>query len=361
MTTYVKYAGHWTPGTLIYVKRTGKWVPVQNQYVKSGGHWYQSYTSDTTPPPVPQLSYEIVNTTFHEDGKIKAGRYLRIKVQIPGAHIPDLRRIRVLTSYNGGPPSSQYGGNYIAQAEDRWPTEPWSDFSFNGWNSSSPSKLSNDDKMKLFPYMASERTRLPEGKHYFAAWAEDFNGNWSAGTFVTVNLPPLNQDSPDRIVREATFFPDGSGSIGNGVFTNGYLRQDTNPNSRGVWLYHNKIAGTIKNDANIRGAQIWINRVDGKGGSHNIHLFGHQAQWTGDLGGLNSENTAKVGELASGGSNWFSLTAAQQAVLKTTKGFGLHFINPNTGEHRANDFSIVQAVGNNAWSGALHVTWDEPA
>lgn len=373
MPVYYKIAGTWTVVDRPYIKINNVQVPVKEVWVKRSGSWQQAYEFDETPPDPPVVSLEIVETSYwEEDGRIgtkKTGRHVKVGVRSPGvSHDEDLKLIRVLSTYNGKAPTTQYGGTYTSKSDEDFPDEPWSDFSFNGHNDSGNNKDSSVYHYKEWPRNANTSSQL-EGQTtmHFTAWSQDLNGNWSTATAASIFIPKKSADGSEVIVKEARFQANNGGSHeAGGLFTPGQLVQASGPSSIGMWFYGNQITDNVgkQGPANIRNAQIYVSRVDDDGGaaSANIYLYWHDYGSTGAISGnINRRGTTKVGTLAKGEAKWFDLPATMIEKLESRelKGFGLHRQDPDKASAFANDFSKVKSLTDDLRSGEVHVVWTE--
>jgi hypothetical protein len=356
---YFKISGAWTQVDRPYVKVSGAWKPAKEVWVKRSGAWVQSYLFDITPPDPPTLSLEIVVTS-------SGGRHIKVGARSPGSsHDPNLKRIRVLTTYNGKAPTTQFGGTYTRAADDNFPDEPWSDWSYNGFNSSPSGKDSSEYHYKTWPRSATPETTLAGGQtYYFTAWAEDVAGNWSVAQAALINVPKSGGDS-NTVVKEARFQVNTSGKLVSSGFASGDLIQSGGPASRGIWLYGTEIRNNIgsQGPATIRSAQIRISRRDDTGQpTANLYLYWHDYAGAGSLPSSPTRHQAtKIGQIAKGETKWFDLPSAFYSHLtgKDILGFGLDNKNPSFAAAQPSDYSEVQSVSDDIRTGEVHVVWSE--
>lgn len=357
---YYKNSGVWTKVTRTYLKTTGTWTSVKEVDVKSSGIWKQSFVYDVTPPPAPVLSLSLIT---HD-----TGRYIQVSAHTTGTTTDlGLRRIRVLTTYNGASPTSQYGATFTEEVAANFPNEPWSEFSFNGYNDSNTLTNTANGKIKDWPRNATVNTQAAAGTYYFAAWSEDFYGNWSTGTFANITLPKIATNN-DVLTKEKDFVVNHTASIkNNSVFNYGDMIQQDNPRSNGIMMYGSVISDAIGKDGTptIKSAQIFVNRRDDSGkGSANVYLYWHNYPNKEALP-TNLDNTVKhditkIGTIAKGESKWMSIPDSYLSDLQNgnIKGFGFNWRDPDKTANE-NDYSVLKNNTDAPNQGKLHVVWTE--
>ena len=367
MSVHFKVSGAWKTVERPYTRYNGTWAPAKDVYVRRGGVWVRAYEYDVVPPSTPMLSLEVVETTYTEGGTKKTGRHIKVGVRSSkGTQDTDLRRIRVLTTYQGKQPTTQYGGTYVAQPADNFEGEPWSDFQYNGYSGSLKSKPTNEFQYKRWPRNATNSNTLKGGEtHYFSAWAEDMNGNWSTGVHAQITVPKLGVDAPNIKVKEGRFQVFSTGSFTGGEFKGGQPIQRGNPASRGLFIYGNQVVGAIGSEgvAKIRSAQVLLKRDDDNGApSANVYLAWSEKGSVAAIndGGPEQKGGVKIGELKKGESKWFPLPEAFRTELRNNlRSLVLLNKDPNKASAFADDFSVMKSAAENARSGELHVVWEE--
>lgn len=356
---YYKISGAWVQVGRPYVKDAGVWKPSDLVYRKISGVWTVANTYDVNPPNPPEVSLQLV-TSDTGDQTVKVG------VRQTSA-TPDLQRIRVLTTYSGAAPTTQYGGTYTLAADNTYPDEPWSDFSFNGFNNSPAGKDETAFHYKFWPRNPSSTSDLPSGTQYFAAWSEDSFGNWSIGTFATINIPKKGVDTSNKKVLETSFQVNSTGFWTNSsqTFTYGNPIQQASPNLRGLFFYGNQFTQTIgfNGPPTIKSAKIRIQRQnDGGLAAANVYLSRHMYGAPGGITPpLSVSDITLLGQVNLGETKWFDLPDSFIAALESgnVKGFGLHYKDPAKATAGADDFLILDSATNSARTGELHVVWSE--
>ena len=372
MPIYYKVAGIWTDAGRPYVKRSGVWTPVKNAYVKRSGVWTESYAFDSTPPDTPNITVELVNTSYVDGTVVKSARHLKVGVRCGATHVEDLKQIYVLATTTGGvDPTSYYGTGYVITPDLDWPSEPWSYFYFNGNGGSSLDRDSSEYQYKSFPPGVTPENSVLQGNltYTFVAWAVDINDNISAPATASLFVPLVNATGSTGTVKDKSFQADNAGSITTGGFTSGKLTQQNRPKSDGIWLYHNAIPNQMGKDGTptIKSAQIRVSRVQNDGGnaSANVNLYWHNYGGSGDLPAsvtdVTRHNTTKVGTIAKGETKWFDIPETFWSHIENdeVKGFGLHFTDGGGGGSTAKDFLISRDITNAPRNGEVHIVWTE--
>lgn len=363
MTLYRKVSGAWVAATEAYVKRSGVWRIVDDAYVKRSGVWTNAFHYDITPPVAPTLTTEI-----HDNFVGRNGNYINVGIRMPGANNDSgVRRVRVLTTYNGAMPTSQYGGTFHSTAANNWKNEPWSEWRFNGFGSHTDTSVITT---KRFPVNDDGHGWLTKGrKYHFAAWAEDFYGNWSNATTATVTGTGADP-SANIITKHASFQANDAGSYTSSGWQAGILRQNASPRSNGFFLYGNQITeaiGQTGDRKNIKSAQIRLTRyADNGSAAANVYLFWHSYHNSGEVTGTeaNMKERTYIGTISKGETKWFSIPLAMLERSdgyfdENVHGFGLFYRNPAKASAFANDYSEIEGVAANVRAGELQLTWTE--
>lgn len=376
MGLYYKINGTWTEVKRPWVRRGDAWRPSDDVWIKRGGAWTKFFEYDVQPPPPPVLQLDLVETERviqsvggNGQGRLELvdyGRYIKVSCRMPYA-VPDLKRIRILTNYNGKAPTTQYGGTYVPQPDDNYPNEPWSEYHFHGFGSSGQNRDETEWRMKTWPRNADNKSDLkgPE-EYFFTAWAEDFAGNWSVGNAASIKVPKKNVEGTDAVVREARFQPLNAGTVANDGFRTGTLQQQGNPRTRGVWFYGNQfnLVGQRGKPA-VKMAQIFVQRMNDDGRENaNIYLFWHTMGGSGSVpsnGDITMRNSQKIGTLTKGQAKWLKMPNAFLTALEGNeiKGFGLAHKDAEKATYSAADFSVVRSLADSIRSGEVHVVWNE--
>jgi hypothetical protein len=364
--SFLKLGGIWgVPASRVYRKIDGVWKVTDEVYVKVGGVWQMCHEYDVTPPAIPELSLEIVDTEYWENHVRKTGRYIKVGVRTPGGtHDTDLKQIRVLTTYNNKSPTTQFGGNRITMPDDDHPNEPWMSTGFNGYNGSQRDH-SEVFHYKRWPRNAGNHTNIKAGKEFFAAWAEDLNGNWSAGNFASIVVPKKGVDAANRVTKEARFQVNSTGSWSQERFTYGRPKQANSPRSRGLLFYGNQIRANIgaRGRPVIKKAEILVQRRNDTGTSMaNIYIFRHPYGAPSAIGQeLSHHDAIKIGQIKKGEQKWFQLPDSYIPLLEddVIKGFGFWYKNPDHNQASAQDYSVLNSKDDNIRTGELHIVWQE--
>lgn len=365
MTVYQKIDGVWTPATMIYVNRGGVQTPAANAYVKRSGVWTSAYIYDVVPPPAPIIEAQLVER--FSGGKLIA-RWYNVGVRAPGsANDTNIRRIRVLTTFDNAYPTSQYGGTYTAGASSNYPDEPWSEWRYNGFGSHGDTSVISQ---KAWPRNPASTYTIPEGKDYhFSAWTEDFAGNWSNVTSIKVTSPKNSIDNANVIAKSGRFQITESGSATTGAYTPGKLVQRWSPYSEGLYFYGNQIQDTIgeQGSPTIKSAQIYIQRLnDGGSPTANVYIARHTYANSGLLpsSGREYHTPEKLGTIAKGEGKWFPLPESYYPFLRGSGDNGVKGIKLSNKDFTkasafADDFSEMAGIGENLRAGEMYVSWTE--
>jgi len=372
MTAFIKVDGAWVPADRLHYHVNGGWAPVQKGYVRRSGVWTKFYELDITPPPSPQIDLTIIETKYGQNNQNK-GRHIRVVVSLPG---PDqaatTKLIRVLTTYQGKQPTTQFGGTYTAQPDANHPDEPWSDWTYK------PDGVHNttQGQYKTWPRSATDSSKLTDGeRYYFSGWTLDRAGNWSAPTHTSI-VAPKDGGGSNILHKETRFQPNWAGTMtSSGSFTIGQMTQQGNPLRRGVIGYGNKVENEIgsQGPATIKTAQIKLARTNDNGSaSANIYIayHAHLNYGSPDPDGhpWNTWSEArKLGTLSKGESKWFdipsnfhdNLVKYVSGSIGNFRGFVLLEKDPSHAAAQADDFSVLKSQAELSTQGELHVTWTE--
>lgn len=218
MTIHVKDSGVWTPAQLD-AKNSGAWAEASQGWVKDAGVWKKFYQQDITPPVVPTLTLDLVDN-----------RYVNVNVKANTVADTDLDRVRVLVG-NGNYPANQFSSGFVSVSDSTYPNEPWSEYLYNVTGGHTVTT----QYTKEYPPNPGLSTQLPQGAYtYFGAWAKDFRGNWSAGSFQRIWVPARTIPStpPPKVIKVATYTADWSEDF----LQTGQLRWNTGVNNyMGLW------------------------------------------------------------------------------------------------------------------------------
>lgn len=364
MTLYTKADGVQKTVAQAYVRVNGVYVPAKQAYVRVAGVYQSSFIYDETPPNPPEITLQLVE--HRNDKDVLTGRYIKVGVRLPGgAHDDEARLVRVLTNYQGGPPTTNEGGNFTQESDNTYPNEPWSEWRYNSYGT-------HDDTSQYAykqwePNSTSASDLENDKTYYFTGWSLDNRGNWSIPTAAQLHVPKASVDAHNIIVKETSFQPNASGSWKSAGYQSGQLEQANNPRSRGLWFYGSQFTNSIgtQGEPTIRSAQVWIKREDDGGQANaDIHLFWTKYSTPGDLPapgtGLTMYDTTKLGTLALGQSKWFDLPARFLIDMnKNIKGMGLDYKDYQKAGWYPQDYSVVQSVAQNLRCGEVHVVWQE--
>jgi hypothetical protein len=291
-----------------------------------------------------------------------------VGVRLPGtANDDDAQLVRVLTTYNGKPPTTQFGGTYTSTPDTTYPNEPWSEWRYNDYGGHNDTSV---EVFKQWPLNYGDGQIIPGDKDYFfTAWALDNSGNWSAPTAAQIHIPKDSVDAANTITKETRFQANSGGSWRSAGFQSGDLIQQKSPRSVGLWFYGNQITEAMgaSGAVTVKGAQIHIRREnDGGAANANVYLFWTNYAVQGDLpnpsapGGITKHEITKLGQLAKGQDKWFDLPDSYFDNLNSNvKGMGLDWKDPVKADASANDFSQIMSVGSALRCGELHVVWEE--
>lgn len=367
MSLHLKVDGVWVTAERPYVLRNGVWTAGQSAYVKRSGVWVQAYDYDVTPPNPPEITLNL-----HEDrnGSKLVSRWLRVGVRLPGgANDPDARLTRILTTYEGKPPTTQFGGTFTSAVDASYAGEPWSEWRYNEFG---PHKDTSVYIYKQWPRNAKAGTIIAGDKTYhFGGWSLDRDGNWSTVNQASFKVPKASVDAPNIIIKEARFQPNSSGSWTSDGFVSGDLVQQASPHSTGLWFYGHQFTDSIgaqtAGDEHIKvtNSQIYVIRGDDDGQANaNVYLF-----WTtyDQVSALPAKGQAitrneitKLGTLAKGQAKWFDLPDKYNDNLnKSIKGLGLDGKDPSKATSYPEDYSTVTSTATNLRCGEVHIVWQE--
>lgn len=369
MDLWQKVDGVWTKAQRPYVQRNGVWTAVNAAYVKRSGVWVQSYDYDITPPNPPEITLSLYED---RNGTKLVSRWIRVGVRLPGsANDPDAQLSRILTTYAGQPPTTQFGGTYTSKTDSTYGGEPWSEWRYNSYG---PHKDTSVYAYKQWPRNATAGTIITGDKTYhFGGWSLDNSGNWSTVNQASIKVPKGSVNFPNIVIKEARFQPNESGSWRTEGFASGKLVQQASPHSTGLWFYGNQFVDSIgaqttgSEHISVRNAQIWISREDDTGTPNaNIYLFWTDYPSVASLPpgpgneAITRHEITKLGTLAKGQAKWFDLPVAYRNNLnKSIKGLGLDGKDPVKAAAFPEDFSEVTSVATNLRVGEVHIVWEE--
>jgi len=369
MALYQNVDGTWVLCQKPYVKKNGVWVVAEEAWIKRSGTWVNAYDADVTPPNPPEITLQIAEDFDTIKGvKTLKTRYIKVGVRLPGtANDDDAQLTRVLSTYNGKPPTTQFGGTYTSAPDASYPNEPWSEWRYNSYGGHKDTSLVIN---KQWPRNAAAGTIIKgDETYYFTGWSLDNSGNWSAATPASIHVPKNSVDVPNIITKETRFQANSGGSWRTAGFQSGTLTQQKSPRSQGLWFYGNQITDAIgeKGAPTIKSAQIYIKRANDTGTANaNVYLFWTSYGTAGALpnpnaaGGITRHDITKLGTLAKNQGAWFDLPKAFFDNMNTgIKGLGLDWKDPVKADAAPNDFSQVVSVGTNLRCGELHVVWEE--
>lgn len=352
---YYKTGGEWVQADRLYVKQSGVWKSVTDGYRKDSGTWKQFYLFDETPPDAPLITLNL--RTFD------TGRYIDVGVRANGLNNdPNLKMIRVLTTYLGKAPTTQYGATYTTKSDPSYTDEPWSDWHYNRSTGHPDSSV---EVTKRWPRGATKNSTLAGGQtYYFTAWAQDMSGNWSVANAATIFVPKTSAIG-SKFVGEARFSPTNAGKQSSEGFAAGDLVQQGNPASRGYFFYGNQINQDIgsRGPATITSAQIRVERRNDSGSAQaNVYLFWHEyGNPTALPGSPTRHEPTLLGTIGKGEAKWFDIPQSMWPDMTgtTLKGFGLDNKNPVFAAAQADDYSVVTNINEALRCGEVHVTWTE--
>lgn len=376
MPIYQRVNGVWTLCQRPYVLRNGAWTAVNEAWVRRSGNWVQAYNYDVTPPDPPEIALAVVEDFNTVKGvKTLNTRYVRVGVRLPGvANDPSAKLVRVLTDYEGKPPTTQFGGTKTIAPDANYPDEPWSEWRFG--LPGAPGYSGHPDS-SVMTYKQWPRNFGPgqiiksDSTYHFTGWSLDENGNWSAATQASIHIPKAGVDMPNVVTKEARFQPNSSGSWRTAGFASGDLVQQNSPRSQGVWLYGNQFTDSVGSNTTsgetitVKSAQIFVRRNDDGGSAVcNVYVFWMPYGTVGTLppagNALDRHEITKVGTLAKGQGAWFDLPPTFANNLSTgIKGIGLDWKDPVKSTAFPEDYSSVVSTAVNLRCGEVHVVWEE--
>jgi hypothetical protein len=369
---HIKVDDKWALCERPYVKKNGVWVAGKEAWVRRSGSWVRAYEYDVTPPDPPQLTLSIVEDFNTVNGKdVLHSRWISVGVRMPQTgNDTDIKKVKVLTTYGGLAPTSQFGGTEHKTPDKTWPNERWDEWRYNDYGDH---KDTSNLSYKQFPVNASPGDIIKgEEKYYFTGWAQDDSGNWSPATESSIWVPKASVNVPNIIVKEARFQANTSGSWKNDGYHSGKMVQAKSPRSQGLWFYGNQIIDSIGSQTSkdetvkVRSAQIYVVRepADTGASSADIYLFWTPYGKVADLppAGYPIENLeiTRLGELAKGQAKWFELPLKfKDNMNQNIKGMGLHWKDPAKGDAAVSDFSTISSAAQSQRCGEVHVVWEE--
>ena len=367
MSLHQKVDGVWVQAQRPYVQKNDVWTAVESAWVKRSGVWVKAYEYDITPPLPPEITLSIYED---RNGSKLVSRWIRVGVRLPGgANDPDAQLTRVLTTYDGKPPTTQFGGTWTSKVDSTYAGEPWSEWRYNSFG---PHKDTSVYAYKQWPRNATAGTIIAGDKtYYFGGWSLDQDGNWSTVNQASIKVPKAAVDAPNIVIKEARFQPISSGSWLSDGFHSGNLVQQASPHSTGLWFYGNQFTDSIgaqtsgSEHISVKNSQIYVIREDDDGQANaNVYLF-----WTsyGTVNGLPAagqgivrNEITKLGTLAKGQAKWFDLPASYNNNLnKSIHGLGLDSKDPAKASAFPEDYSTVSSIATNLRCGEVHIVWQE--
>jgi hypothetical protein len=370
MTIYVRVNGVYQAVDRPFVRVNGVYTGAKQVWVRNAGTYKSAYLFDITPPDPPLITTALIET--RNDKNVLTGRYIKVGVRLPGAsNDPDARLVRVLTNYpaskddDTAKPSTQYGGTYTAEPDKTYPDEPWSEWRYNAYGSHKDTSV--EVFKQWYPNATTATDIVNDKTYYFTGWSVDDQGNWSVPTSAQLHVPKASVDTPPIVVKEARFQANTSGSWTSSGFQSGKLIQRDSPRSRGLWLYGNQFTDSIGKDGapTIRSAQVFIKREDDTGVANaDIHLgwtpYGTVGSLPSPGGGLTVNEIKKVGTLAKGKGDWFTIPSTFYADFNNNiKGLELNYKDYLKAAASEKDFSVIQKIADNLRCGEVHVVWEE--
>lgn len=355
MTIWHKIEGVWVEVEKPYIKKSGVWRAAKQVYVKRSGDWDVAYEYDVTPSATPELSLQIIDN-----------RYIKVGTRLPGSVDTDLKRIRVMVSREAMP-TTQFGTGFVANVDNTFPHEPWSDWYYNGSNPSGAGDAKNHDASnewdyKQYPVNPTDDTNLPGDKYYyFAAWSEDLNGNWSGGVFTRIFMPKGGTAAPKVIVKETVIKPKfaGSAELNGANYEEGEVVARETPQSNGFFFHGGLITNTVgeQGTPTIKRARIYLVRSDDSGqAAANVNLFWHEAPLPEDMPVTNANRNqiTAIGTLNKGEGKWMEIPESYYSHFNSDiKGFGLAY------GVQASDFIVVRDLATAPRCGEVEIVWEE--
>lgn len=344
---YIKQGGTWTVARRPYVKRNNIWTPVVETWVKETGVWTKEWTFDNIPPPVPELSLEIIDN-----------RYIRCSVRLPDTqNNPDLRMIRVMALVDAQP-GSQYGTGLIGGNDAAYPHENWSDWYYNNAYIDDHGD-SSVNSHKDYPVNPTSATNLP-GAHYyyFSAWAQDFDGNWSVGCFSRIYMPQQGVAADNVIYKETNVQMNTAGSLSStNVFTSGDVKAHQTPTSDGIFFCGSKFTDSIGQNGvpTVTSARILVSRrADAGQPQATVRMGWHEQTGSGDYDSSLSNDRTVLGTIQKGEAKWFSIPTTWYRYFNTRiAGFVL-----KRGPDATDDIEL-NGLGTDLRCGEVNITWEE--
>lgn len=373
MAVYQLVNGEWVEAERIYVKRNGVFSSVTDGYVKRSGVWAQAFDYDVIPPNPPELTLSVYEDfDIIRNVKTLISRWIRVGIRLPGsANDPEAKLVRVLTTYAGAMPTTPLGGTYWTTPDSDYPSEAWSDWKYNSYG---PHK---DTSAYVYKQWANGVNPKPGNKitpdkdYHFAAWSQDRAGNWSVRVDQKIHIAKASVDMANIVVKETKIQPNQSGSWRSTGFQSGNLVQQNSPRSVGLWFYGNQFVDSVGAQTTsgetitVRSAQIYIKREDDSGEANaEIYLFWNGYSGPGSLpapgSGITKNEITKLGTLAKGQGDWFTLPASFRNNLNAgIKCMGLDYKAPDRATAFPEDYSNVTGVAANLRVGEVHLTWEE--
>lgn len=360
MVIYLKQDGAWTPTTRAYLKRNGVWNPATEVYFKDTT-WKKANEWDKVPPPSPLLQLEV-------NADASDRQWVKVSVQLPGAHNTDCALIRVnavgtSTTY----PSAPTGAGYVSAPWQSFPNEPWSDYYYNGYKVGTTKDHDSTAEFvaKTYPNNRKATDDLKPGTYRFMAWSMDFDGNWSAGVPGFITVP--DKGNPTLVNRTARFEPHTSGTWrGTGpAWTEGnaYVSNPTGSSYEvGAFYYGNLIPDVVGNVGTIvpKSAQIRITRLNDNGApTANVYARPSEVSTPGGVRDDYWADPVKIGQVSKGQSVWLPLPLTW---FNKTNGNKMRSIHLTPTDTTATGYGVYQGVNQveGQWIyGSIQLNWQE--
>jgi len=362
---YVKSSGGWIQKTgRPHLKVNGQWMPVKEGHVKQAGVWTEFYNYDVTPPQAPQLELTEVNPQYNYGGALRLGRYINVTTA-PAVVDDTIKRILVLVSTSYQPSSPFDAPSFISIPGAEAPGEPWSELGYNGYLTSRPL---TGVSTKRFTANQADSSVLPGGTYYVSAWAQDWAGNWSDGTYDSITLT-----NAFDVTQTTSHVYNGRATSG-GTYqasTNNYSQGDmdwtASPVRNAVWFYGTQFANAIASapiNATITSMKVYLHRkaVDKGPQASNLYLTAHGFNSGAEIEaahGFFLLGASHIGTLAKGEGKWFDVPASMYSSI-ITGGAGLALVARTPG---MTSFSqgTLNSVSTAVRQGEIQMTWTSEA
>jgi len=331
MTIHTKDGGVWKAATP-YLKKAGTWQEPNQVWTKDSGIWKQAYQKDSTPPAVPDLSLEFI-----------ANRYLNVNIKANTVADPTLAKVRVLVSASAYP-ANPFSSGFVSEADVTFPDETWSDFLYNIVGG----HVVTGTITKEWPTNPGSTRSLTGGTtYYFSAFAQDTNGNWSAGNYKSFKAPDRTGGDPVppvQTIKTAEFGAEFSGCYNgddslryNGVNLYQGLWNAANGAQESIVGFNSTrtstgIVNTLKNAKSIDKVEIYMfcaqayNNTTGVLARYGFH---DATVLPSSIATLNRFGVLQNNLFHSADGHWIDITSMSTAVWKNGAAKGM-FFQPNT-------------------------------